>query len=239
MKIVLVTSEVTYVPKNYLELFKVLLEKNSDDIFALVILQNLNLNLIKTAVGLSMIGAFNTGLSLIKNSLQQISDPRRTLFKKFGKLVKKGKTINSNELISWAKNNEVDLIINLRTRDIYKQEILDVAKLGCINIHHGLLPEYRGTMCDLHALYEGRPAGFSVHQMNKKIDDGKILKVIETSDGSAKNYMNFLERSSVIEGEELSKLIETIKELKRFPDGKSNIKTNNKHSRNPSKTKYN
>ena len=72
----------------------------------------------------------------------------------------RAKTMKDPRIIAWIRGQDIDLVINLRTRCIYRSEVLDASKLGCINIHHGLLPLYRGAMCDLFALSENRPAGF-------------------------------------------------------------------------------
>jgi hypothetical protein len=47
-------------------------------------------------------------------------------------------------------------------------------------------------MCDLWALSEGAPAGFSIHAMTSEIDGGRILARVQVSDGSERDYAAYL-----------------------------------------------
>ena len=134
-----------------------------------------------------------------------------------------------------GKKNKIDLIINLRTRCIYKDEILSSPRLGCFNIHHGLLPEYRGTLCDLFALAEQRPAGFTLHKMTQKIDAGVIIKVVEVNQGSERNYVEYLKSTMVPEAEALSNFINYIKENDLPPQGIPNKHDKVTYTKNPTK----
>ena len=56
---------------------------------------------------------------------------------------------------------------------------------GCINLHLGKLPAYRGIFPVFHAIVNGEDHfGVSVHFMNMKFDDGSIInqKIIPISD---------------------------------------------------------
>jgi len=92
-----------------------------------------------------------------------------------------------------------DLIVNARTRNIYKKTVLELPTIGCINIHHGLLPDNRGTLCDLWAWVERRLVGFSVHWMNEKIDDGDIIDRRKVDVKGCKSYIEIPLKSSKIE----------------------------------------
>ena len=51
-----------------------------------------------------------------------------------------------------------------------------VPRLGMLNVHHELLPEYRGAQSVLWQLHDGsRVSGFSIHEMTERIDGGRIL----------------------------------------------------------------
>ena len=111
----------------------------------------------------------------MKNTLKAAFKDRRALAKKHDIPLHFFDNPNSPDFLEFVKNHQTDLLINARTRFIYKSKILKLPRLGAINIHHGLLPEFRGTMCDLWALYNNRPTGFSIHVMEKKIDNGGII----------------------------------------------------------------
>ena len=130
--------------------------------------------------------------------------------------------MNEDWLVDWVQSNEIDLIINLRTRCIYKEAILNAPRLGCLNIHHGILPKYRGTLCDLYALSEDRPAGFTIHGMVKKIDAGRIYHAEEVSDGSEKDYVHYLSQTAYKEGMALADLLEEVVRSGALPEGEPN-----------------
>lgn len=235
MKTLLVTSEVTYIPNNYQELFEEVLVHAKPHIAGFVIIKNLDFNLLKTTAGLFYLGAHNIGKSLIKNIMQLKLKKRENVFSNVAIPTYVIDNINSQETIDLVKKLDIDLIVNLRTRSIYKSAILDAPKLGCLNIHHGILPNYRGTLCDLYALSEGRAAGFTIHRMNKKIDDGEILLTQNVDDGQEKNYINYLAKTARVEGLALGKLINQIARENAIPSGIKNIPSKKVYTRNPSR----
>jgi methionyl-tRNA formyltransferase len=51
-----------------------------------------------------------------------------------------------------------------------------IPRLGMLNIHHELLPRYRGAQTVLWQLHDGsRVSGFSIHEITDRIDAGRIL----------------------------------------------------------------
>lgn len=235
MKYVVVTSQVTYVPKNYLALFEELVRDKNNLPAAIVLLDNIDKSLLKGIIGTFFLGAWRLCALLLANtflSVFSIFDRRVVLAKAMNIPVIRCKSANDQAFVDWVKSQQLDLVINARTRCIYRKAILEAPKLGCINIHHGILPQYRGTMCDLYALSEGRPAGFSIHRMNKKIDDGEIIKKVEVSK-KEKNYPQHLYQSSKIEGMALAQLIQDISQIQALPAGEENRSNDLIYTKNP------
>ena len=57
-----------------------------------------------------------------------------------------------------------------------KQRILDVPKLGCINLHSAPLPRYQGMMPNFWTMMHGEPeACVTIHYMVEKLDAGNII----------------------------------------------------------------
>jgi folate-dependent phosphoribosylglycinamide formyltransferase PurN len=236
MKIAVVTSEVTFVKENYNRFLETLFSKSADNEFSLIVLKNNHPSLILKGLLLILAGATETGLNLVKNSIQALGFDHQLIATKYKIKTHYFTSANHPSFYDFVKNNNIDLIINARTRDIYKNKILNASTLGCLNIHHGILPDYRGTMCDLYALYEGRAAGFSIHKMEAKIDNGSILKTREVTDPKSKIGLNFplhIFNSSIIEGIEMGLLIQSIKETGKFPLEKENVSTNITYTKNP------
>jgi methionyl-tRNA formyltransferase len=205
-------------PENYEHTLKELLSLCHDSIAGFVVINNLNSKTVKSGAGLFFCGARRTGLTMFKNIFKLPLKRRQKLFTDLGLPVLYENTMNSASMISYIKENKIDLIINMRTRCIYKKKVLRTPLIGCINIHHGLLPTYRGTLCDLYALFEGRDAGFSIHEMTLKVDDGKILSVQKVSRGD-KNYQDYLRKTAKFEAKALAEIIKYAKKNRSLPDG--------------------
>ena len=58
---------------------------------------------------------------------------------------------------------------------ILKRETLDMARVGWLNVHPGLLPEFRGLDPVLWSLFHKKPVGATLHFLSEAIDEGPIL----------------------------------------------------------------
>ncbi|NQU73720.1 MAG: hypothetical protein HQ547_03305 [Candidatus Omnitrophica bacterium] len=84
--------------------------------------------------------------------------------------------INSKRFLDKLKELDIDLIISFNCPAVLKKEILNLPKRGCLNVHFGMLPEYRGLFPIFYAILNGeKEFGITVHYMNEKLDDGSIL----------------------------------------------------------------
>jgi methionyl-tRNA formyltransferase len=148
------------------------------------------------------------------------SKQKELLFKSHSIPVLYTKDINDPNVILWLKQTEKDLIINMRTRCIYKKSILEVPRLGCVNVHHGILPEQRGLFCDLYALADNMKAGFTIHKMTERIDGGHIF--YQENFEKDKNYIDYLEKVSLREGIAIANFINQVTRKGVLPRGWSN-----------------
>lgn len=74
------------------------------------------------------------------------------------------------------KELEPDIIITCAYGQIISEEILDIPRLGCVNIHASLLPKYRGGAPIHHALMNGdAETGITLMYMDKGMDSGDII----------------------------------------------------------------
>jgi methionyl-tRNA formyltransferase len=193
--------------------------------------------LLKNIIGLQLLGAPDVSFALLRNMLKaRINDPRVKLLNELGLEVFRCSSVNKPEALKFLASKNPDLIINMRTRNIYKNPVLQLPSIGCINIHHGLLPENRGTMCDLWAWTENRPVGFSVHWMNEKIDDGDILDRCEIDTTGCRSYIELPFRSSQREAGCLIDCIKRINLEGRFVGIPNRTETIN-YTRTPSPEK--
>lgn len=99
---------------------------------------------------------------------------RSQLIKKYNTHFFYTKNLNSRycykKLMSLAPD-----IVALGGARILKPHIINSAKIGVINCHPGLLPQYRGMDPVGWAIYNGDPIGITCHFVDKGIDTGAIL----------------------------------------------------------------
>ena len=75
------------------------------------------------------------------------------------------------------KNLQPNLIVVIAYGKIVPQEILDIPKYGCINVHASLLPKYRGSSCLSAPILNGdTETGITIMKMEAGLDTGPILK---------------------------------------------------------------
>lgn len=99
---------------------------------------------------------------------------------KYGLPVFQPKRIKTPEAIDELKKYEADIYVVAAFGQIVSQEILDIPKFGCVNIHASLLPEYRGAAPINWCIIDGKKeTGVTIMQMDAGIDTGDMLaKVI-------------------------------------------------------------
>lgn len=84
--------------------------------------------------------------------------------------------INHPEVVKLARELRPDLICVFGT-SLIRGELLKEGRLGIINLHGGLSPEYRGADCTFWALYNGEPekVGCTLHYIDAGIDTGRLI----------------------------------------------------------------
>jgi len=90
--------------------------------------------------------------------------------------VRKATNVNDSALVAELQSMRPDVILSVSAPQIFHEEVLQVPRWGCVNIHSAKLPKYRGMMPNFWAMYHGdQSAGITVHRMAPEIDRGKIL----------------------------------------------------------------
>ncbi len=80
------------------------------------------------------------------------------------------------ETLEKLKAAEADVFIVVAYGQILSQAILDIPKLGCVNVHGSLLPHYRGAAPIQWCLYHGETeTGITTMLMDAGMDTGAML----------------------------------------------------------------
>ncbi|RUO47970.1 methionyl-tRNA formyltransferase [Pseudidiomarina donghaiensis] len=99
----------------------------------------------------------------------------------------------SDEAKAQLADFAVDVMVVVAYGLLLPQAVLDIPRLGCINVHGSLLPRWRGAAPIQRALWAGdSETGVAVMQMEAGLDTGPVLKearlAIEATDTSASLY---------------------------------------------------
>lgn len=91
-------------------------------------------------------------------------------------LVREVPHINHPEVVQLAQELQPDLICVFGT-SLIRGALLNEGRLGIVNLHGGLSPEYRGADCTFWALYNGEPekVGCTLHYIDSGIDTGRLI----------------------------------------------------------------
>ena len=82
----------------------------------------------------------------------------------------------SQETLDKLRKAAADAFVVVAYGQILSQEILDMPRLGCINVHGSILPQYRGAAPIQWSLYNGdRETGITTMLMDQGLDTGDML----------------------------------------------------------------
>ncbi len=101
-----------------------------------------------------------------------------------------------------------DLIVVVAYGQILPQTILDLPRLGCLNVHASLLPKYRGAAPIQWAIITGEnETGITIMKMDAGMDTGDILSQQPTLISAEDNSETLHERLARLGAELLSRTI--------------------------------
>ena len=121
------------------------------------------------------------------------------------------KVRNNPEFLEEVKKLNPDLICVVAYGKILPQELLDIPKYGCVNVHGSLLPEYRGAAPIQWAVLNGdKKTGVTTMFMNAGMDTGDVILKEKVEIGEDETTGELWDRLKTI-GANL--LIKTVKEI--------------------------
>lgn len=121
------------------------------------------------------------------------------------------KVRNNPEFIEELTKINPDVICVVAYGKILPKELLDIPKLGCINVHGSLLPKYRGAAPIQWSVLNGdKTTGITTMYMDVGMDTGDMILKREVKIGEDETTGELWEKLSKV-GAEL--LVETLKEI--------------------------
>ncbi|MBR3509307.1 MAG: methionyl-tRNA formyltransferase [Lachnospiraceae bacterium] len=123
--------------------------------------------------------------------------------------------IKRPEEVARLKEYEADAFVVAAFGQILSQEILDMPRLGCLNVHASLLPKYRGASPIQHVILDGEEkTGITIMQMDAGIDTGDILLQKEIPIEPTDNFETLHDKLAVLGGEAIVEALDLLEEGK-------------------------
>lgn len=145
------------------------------------------------------------GMKMIPSSVKEFA------LEKELKIYQPEKVKNNIEFIDEIKSLNPDVICVVAYGKILPEEILNIPKLGCINVHGSLLPKYRGAAPIQWAILNGdKETGVTTMYMDKGMDTGDMILKEKVTIGEDETTGELWDRLSKIGGELLVKTLEQI-----------------------------
>ena len=170
----------------------------------------------------SLEAVYNTGYEIIGvvtnpdrpkgRGMKMIPSPvKEFALEKELKIYQPEKVKNNIEFIDEIKSLNPDVICVVAYGKILPEEILNIPKLGCINVHGSLLPKYRGAAPIQWAILNGdKETGVTTMYMDKGMDTGDMILKEKVTIGEDETTGELWDRLSKIGGELLVKTLEQI-----------------------------
>lgn len=101
-------------------------------------------------------------------------------------------SLNEATVVTAVKNAQPDVCVVLGT-SIIRQRLIDIPKIGMINAHTSILPEYRGSRSEFWQCFneDYKNVGVTLHFVDKGVDTGNVLfqKVQEVGENPDPNNL--------------------------------------------------
>jgi len=106
-----------------------------------------------------------------------------------------------------------DALVVVAYGKILRPEVLNVPRLGCINVHASLLPKYRGAAPVQWTLIRGElKTGVTIMKLDEGMDTGPILDVAELEILDDDNIQSLSNALSVLGADLLMKVLDRVEE---------------------------
>ena len=112
------------------------------------------------------------------------------------------KELRSPEEIKFIRDMNLDFIVVIAYGLILPQEILNLPKFGCYNLHASILPRWRGAAPIQRSMIEGdEMTGVTIMKMNKGLDTGDIVLQDKLKINISESYTELETRLSLMGAE--------------------------------------
>lgn len=108
-------------------------------------------------------------------------------------------TLRDPDAVQRLEEENADLFVVAAYGQILRKRLLEMPRLGCVNVHASLLPRWRGAAPIHRAIAAGDAvSGVSIMQMERGLDTGPVYKMASVMIGDTETAGDLHDRLSVI-----------------------------------------
>lgn len=128
--------------------------------------------------------------------------------------IEQPQSLRTSDAAAKLKEFHPDVMVVVAYGLILPQAILDVPRLGCVNIHGSLLPRWRGA-APIHRALLARDAetGVTIMRMDAGLDTGPVLSMHSTAIGARESWASLHDRLATLGAQAL------VDSLRKFAEG--------------------
>jgi methionyl-tRNA formyltransferase len=123
--------------------------------------------------------------------------------------------IRDAEAVERIRRLQPDLLVVVAYGQIIPRSVLDIPKLGAVNVHASLLPRHRGAAPVAAAILAGdSETGVTIMRMDEQLDHGPILAVRSVEIAAHEDAIALTSRLAVLGAELLVETLANLAEIK-------------------------
>ena len=140
--------------------------------------------------------------------MKLVQSPVKELALQQGLPVFQPESFRDDDAVEQLRALRPDVVAVVAYGRILPQRVLDIPRLGCVNIHASILPAYRGSAPYQWAVLDGcAETGVTAQFMSKGVDEGDIIDIAKTDIGENETAGQLLDRLAVLGAALLSKVL--------------------------------
>lgn len=135
--------------------------------------------------------------------------------------------IKDEDFCDFLETIEADLFVVVAYGQILSEKILNMPKLGCVNVHGSLLPQYRGAAPIQWSILNGdKKTGVTIMYMDKECDTGDMILKEEIDITDDDTYGSLHDKMAPVGAKALLKAIDMIQNGSVNAEKQDNSKAN-------------
>ena len=139
------------------------------------------------------------------------ASPVKQLAEEQGLAINQPQSLRQTEQQTALSELDADLMVVVAYGLILPQQVLDIPRLGCINVHGSILPKWRGAAPIQRAIEAGdSETGITIMQMDAGLDTGPMLSITRCAIGDQDTSGVIYERLANLGGPALLQAIEQL-----------------------------